>query len=275
MRSHALRARLTWAAAVPLAATGAGTMRRRWGRSISHGGHNPALHSANAPSPPHRPTWAAAVWAALLALGAGRWGLGRVVAATAGLWTVATARQLLRQPLAVPNTGHRAGAHGFAGARVRYLACRHACCQQPRSCKAANPVLEPPQGGIWLGVNPQQQSGPAMAATAFEQTACWRAGGSLIALLRDVSHHRHCTLDAEPRRALGGLGWALRPAAEAGKQCENTVEALADLAARDRAGRAAGLAYIEVDVHVRPQSPSLCPTWGAHGAAAHIRPRVW
>ena len=63
------------------------------------------------------------MWAALLALGAGRWGLGRVGAAGAGVWAFATTRQLLRQPLAVPNTGHRVGAHGFAGA---CHACRHA-----------------------------------------------------------------------------------------------------------------------------------------------------
>ena len=66
------------------------------------------------------------MWAALLALGAGRWGLGRVSAAGAGWWALGTMRQLLRQPLAVPNTGHRAGAHGFAGA-LHVLLCMHAC----------------------------------------------------------------------------------------------------------------------------------------------------
>ncbi|KAK9826407.1 hypothetical protein WJX81_000835 [Elliptochloris bilobata] len=95
-----------------------------------------------------RPSLAAAVWTALLALAAGRWGLGRIAAASVAAWAFATARELLRQPLAVPNVGHRAGAHGFAG--------------------------------------------------------------------------RHC---------------------------ENTLEALADLVERDRAGLAPGLAYVEFDVH--------------------------
>lgn len=128
------------------------------------------------------------MWAALLALGAGRWGLGRVGAAGAGAWALATMRQLLRQPLAVPNTGHRAGAHGFAGA---CHVCMHASCQPLCSRKAADPVLDSSQQGVRLGTSAAQQSGCAAGLTASDKIMVSSREELNSPVLRACIKHRH------------------------------------------------------------------------------------